>query len=155
MRNLILLLLSIGVILTTACAPEPGPTSPIITTPEPTPKYETVSFVLKGNGEYMFAIHLKKDQILHLTWFVKEGDRVWFHILTPSGNNLGFHENGQYANGTLSEDSCQGFKEGITIFSPSEYGWGEGYYQIFVTSYSPSPSEVEVQYWIEGNMSPT
>jgi hypothetical protein len=118
------------------------------------PGYETVTFTLEPDSDHMFPIYVKSDQTLHLTWFVKEGEKVWFHILTPSNINLGFYENGQYANGTLTPDTCQGFPEGRTVFSPSEYAWGEGYYEMFVTSYSTIPLEVEVNYWIEDTSSP-
>lgn len=118
------------------------------------PGYETVTFTLEPDGDHMFPVYVKSDQTLHLTWFVKEGEKVWFHILTPSNINLGFYEDGQYANGTLTRDTCQGFPEGRTVFSPSEYGWGEGYYEMFVTSYNTIPLEVEVNYWIEDTSSP-
>jgi len=122
---------------------------PAASTLEPSMQYKIVSSTLEGNGEYMFPIYLRNDQTLNISWFVKEGEKVWFHIFTPSDKNLGFYENGQYANGTLSEGFCQGFTEGRTKFSPSEYGWGEGYYQMFVTSNYTSYSRVEVQYWID------
>lgn len=112
-------------------------------------QYETVTFTVEADGDYMFPIYLNNKQTLHLTWFVKEGERVWFHILTPSGKSLGFYEDGQFANGTLHEDVCQGFTEGKTIFSPSDYKWGEGYYEMYITADSGFASEVEVNYWIE------
>lgn len=121
--------------------------------PTQKPDYETVTFTLEPDGDHMFPVYLKSDQTLYLTWFVKEGERVWFYILTPSNINLGFYENGQYANGTLTKDACQGFTEGRTVFSPSEYGWGEGYYEMFVTSYGTIPTEVVVNYWIEDTSS--
>ena len=84
-----------------------------------------------------------------LIYTVKDGGKVWFHIITPSGIDLGFYEDGHYANGTLEEGYCQAFEEGKTIFNSSEYGWGEGYYQMFVSSLNTPHSEIEVQYWIE------
>jgi hypothetical protein len=118
------------------------------------PDYETITFTLEPDSDYMFSIYVKSGQTLYLTWFVKEGDNVWFNILTPSKISLGFYENGQYADGTLSKDSCQGFTEGRTVFSPSEYGWGEGYYEMLVTSYGTILSEVVVNYWLEDTPSP-
>ena len=119
-------------------------------------QYETVTFSIEADGEYMFTIYLNNEQTLHLNWFVTEGERVWFHILTPSGTNLGFYEDGQFAGRTLQEDVCQGFTEGRTIFSPSEYGWGEGYYEMYITADTGFASEVQVNYWVEeGSPSPT
>jgi hypothetical protein len=89
------------------------------------PDYETVIFTIEPDSDHMSSIYVKSDQTLYLTSFVKKGESVWFHILTPSNINLGFYENGQYTNGTPTKDACQGFTEGRTVFSPSAYGWGE------------------------------
>ncbi len=112
------------------------------------PQYRTLAFNLGADGKYMFPIYLADKQTLHLFWWVRGGDKVWFHILTPTNKALGFYEDGTFADGTLQEGFTQGFTEGMTTFSPSQYGWGEGYYQMFITDGAPS-GEMEVQYWIE------
>ena len=86
-----------------------------------------------------------------LIWRVEDSEsRVWFHIITPSGKNLGFYENeGQFANRTLAEGYTRGMEGGLTQFSPWEYNWGEGYYSMLLTHYSPQAITVKVDYWIE------
>jgi len=129
----------------------PTPIPPTPPTPEPTPPSTPptiVSFAIEPKGEYVFSIYLKNNQTLHLKWWVKQGDPVWFHIITPGGKSFGFYEGGRFANGTLEEDYCQGFLEGETIFSPSQYGWGGGHYQMSVVSQTTGESFVEVYYWI-------
>lgn len=133
----------------TAPAPRPVPATAPTFPPTQPPEYRTLSFMLEANGEYMFPIYLRNHQTLHLVWWVKDREKVWFHIITPRGKILGFYQNGEFANGTLEEGHCQGFESSMTIFSPSQYGWDEGYYQMFITSDHPSKLEVEVHYWVE------
>ncbi len=124
------------------------PISPAAIPPTASQGQETaVSFTVEPKEDQVFSINISNSQTLHLAWRVTEGDRVWFHITTPSGKSFGFYENGEFAGGTLEEGFCQGLTEGRTTFSPSQYGWGEGDYQVNVTS--GSRSYVEVRYWIE------
>ena len=118
------------------------------------PEYKTEKISIEPNKQHVFPIYLKNDQTLHLLWFVDNvynGPKVWFHIITPSGISLGFYKDGKYANNTLEPGFCQGFTGGRTIFSPSEYGWGEGYYQLSLNTASQTDEvvDVEVQYWVE------
>ena len=74
--------------------------------------------------------------------------------LTPSGITLGSYGRqvnnpGEYADGTLSEFACQGFSQFTTIFSPGEYGWGEGYYRMELENEFDEVVEVTVDYWVE------
>lgn len=135
-------------------SPTPTPVTPSAPTPPQTPseapKYVTLPFTVEAYSDYVFPIYLGNDQTLHLSWRVTEGSKVWFHIVTPSGALLGFCNNGQFANDTLTEDRCEGFMEGRTTLSPSQYSWGEGHYEMIVSSHYSDPSELEMRYWIEG-----
>ena len=134
------------------------PTTVPTTTPAPgQPEYKIVTFTLEpvepgdigsSNPTFLSSIYLQDDQSLHLTWMVKESEDVWFHILTPSKKSLGFYENGQFANGTLEEGFCQGFPWGSTTFSPSDYDWGEGYYELLASPVSARLT-IELRYWLE------
>jgi len=117
----------------------------------PTPAYQSLSFTIPAKGNYSFPIYLRNNETLHLMWRVEGSeDKVWFHIITPSGKSLGFYEDdGHYANGTLEEGFCRGMKEGITQFKPSDYKWGEGYYTMYPTNGAAQAVTLRVEYWIE------
>jgi hypothetical protein len=134
---------------TTTNYPQEGATEPPVTVPpiDYQDQEKVVSFTVVPKEAYVFSINIKSSQTLHIAWQVTEGGKVWFHIITPSGKSLGFYENGEFADGTLQEGFCQGFTDGRTSFSPSQYNWGEGDYQIYVTSVSGS--QIEVRYWTE------
>ncbi len=114
-------------------------------------EYHVASFAIEPDGHYEFSIYVREEETLFLSWQVKEGEAVWFHIITPLGKSLGFYEYqpGNLAHGTLSDGLCQAFKGGMTVFSPSESDWGEGYYKVDVNSRPSSPAKVEVWYRIE------
>ena len=129
----------------------PPPVTPTTQVPGQ-PEYIILTYTVEpGVQDYVFLspIYLRNDQTLHLFWIVKEDKDVWFHIHTPSNIFLGFYTDGEFANGTLSEGFCQGFPAGATTFSPSDYDWGEGYYDLLVSEVS-NPLTIEVRYWIEG-----
>jgi hypothetical protein len=113
---------------------------------------QTKSFTIPAGGDYSFPIYLLNNQILHLKWYVKNGqDKVWFHIVTPSGKSYGFYEKEwcQYAGGTLCEGSCQGFTSGTTQFSPTDHDWGEGNYIMFPSAdLAKNPVDVAVEYQV-------
>jgi len=120
-------------------------------TPAQTPEYHNALFVV-GKDDWSPPIYLRNNEILHLMWRVEGSqDEVWFDIITPSGKTLGFYEaDGQYADGTLEDGFCRGMTSGMTQFSPSDYGWGEGYYIPDITAYgSEEPITVRIEYWIE------
>jgi len=123
-----------------------------IPSPEPEQEYLTLTFDLdEDNPEYTFPIYLRNDETLHLYWWVegREGG-VWFHILTPSGQSLGFYDNeGNFANNTLAEGFTREMTEGATQFSPSDYDWGEGYYTMQVNDGVQGLITVRVEWWIE------
>ncbi|MBN2463743.1 MAG: zinc ribbon domain-containing protein [Dehalococcoidia bacterium] len=134
---------------TTSSLPPEEATKPPATIP-PTVSHgheKVVSFIVVPKEDYVFSINIKNSQTLHLAWQVTEGSKVWFHIITPSGRSLGFYENGEFADGTLEDGFCQGFTRGNTAFSPSQYGWGEGDYQMYINS--DFGAQVEVHYRIE------
>ncbi|HEY55093.1 MAG TPA: hypothetical protein G4N91_02280 [Dehalococcoidia bacterium] len=112
------------------------------------PQYYTLSFTLEADSDYSFPIYLQNEQTLHFTWWTEQGIEIWFGFTTPSGKFIGFYEIGSFANGSLEEDFRSLLEGGITVFSPSQYGWGEGYYEMLASSFSQQ-AEVQVQYWIE------
>lgn len=140
-----------------AACTTPQVSAPASTTaPSTPPVYYTHTFIIPANSSYSFPIYLRNNVILHLMWWVEplrvEGgeNKVWFHIITPSGKSLGFYEkDGHYANGTLEEGFCRGMVTGITQFNPSDYDWGEGYYTMYPTNDLAGPVTVRVEYWIE------
>jgi hypothetical protein len=133
--------------------PEPTP----FPTPKPTTslstKYKEVSFTLsvpKGEeyDEYSFPIYLKNNQTLHLSWTVEQGDEIWFGFLTPSGKYIGLKDKG-----ILEEGSCSQLGAATIIFKPSEYDWGEGYYEmkphISTGGGHLTQAQVAINYWID------
>lgn len=130
------------------------PTVSTTTSPSPGsgPQYNTITFELdEDNEDFTFPVYVGNDETLHLLWRVKdEQNRVWFHILTPTGRSFGFYEDSINHTITLKEDFCQGFTGGITQFCPSERGWGEGYYTMHVTSYWQEPLTVTAEWWVGG-----
>jgi hypothetical protein len=127
--------------------PAPTPTP----TPAPTlPQYHSFTFTVKYGELYTFNVYLQNNQTLHLLWKVETSERdALVHILTPSGKVLGFYRNGQFANDTLEEMSCQALEGGVTQFSPSDYAWGEGYYVITAEHIYIGLVTISVEYWIE------
>jgi hypothetical protein len=111
------------------------------------PQYYTLSFTLEADSNYSFPIYLQNEQTLHFTWWTEQGIEIWFGFTTPSGKFIGFYENGSFANSSLEEDFRSLLEGGVTVFSPSQYGWGEGYYEMVASAFSQQ-AEVQVQYWI-------
>ena len=149
-RNLVVML-SLGLtsmlVLSSCVTINEPPASPVA----PTSDYHAVSLVLEAQESHSFPIYLQNTEILHLLWRVENRQTsVWFHIITPSGQTLGFYEDeGNYAGGTLCDHATTGMTGGITQFSPRQYDWGEGYYTMMLNKDSESPVEVKVEYWIE------
>lgn len=133
--------------------PPPAQSTPSSIAPsKPEPQYHTVTFDLdEDNSEYTFPIYLHNNETLHMYWWVEGSESdVWFHIFTPSGQVFGFYDNeGNFANSTLAEGFTRGMTEGITQFSPSDYGWGEGYYTMSVNDGRSGLITVRVEWWIE------
>jgi hypothetical protein len=140
-----ILALLLGLSSCTTISPTPT------TQPTTTPQYHTVLHTIEPSQDYSFPVYLHNDETLHLIWIVEGSEgKIWFHIITPSGKNIGFYENeGQFANHTLAEGFCRGMEGGVTQFKPSEYNWGEGYYTILLTHYFTQAVTVKVEYWIE------
>ncbi len=118
--------------------------------PTPTPTIlPDIIITANYDGKESSPIFLRNNQVIYLKWHTENGEKVWFHILTPSGKIYGFYQPAYYAGGTLSEGTCQGFNSGTTQFSPSDHNWGEGYY-IFNVNTGPEDIKVDVivEYWI-------
>jgi hypothetical protein len=134
---------------TPAPAPLPAPV-PEPATVEQTPEYHELSFELyvpegEEYDEYSFPIYLKNDQTLHFSWTVEQGDKIYFMFLTPDGKAFGVSSDGKFIEGSGMYSEM-----GIAIFSPSEHGSGEGYYEMKPHLWSEGRrAEVTVRYWIE------
>lgn len=121
--------------------------------PPATPEYHTLSFALEGEGTHSFPIYLHNNETLHFMMTTEGGRcRAYVSILTPSGESICSYgavpdNPGEYAGGTLSSYACQSFIYFITQFSPSDYGWGEGYYRIEFRNESRDPGIAKVEYW--------
>jgi hypothetical protein len=109
-----------------------------------------MSFSLDSKSSHGFGIYLRNKDNLHMTWWVKDGSKISYQLITPAGKHYGFCEKGKYAGGTLQDGPSAGLSTGQTIFSPSQYEWGEGYFEFFATSLATTgKTQVEVHYWIE------
>ena len=117
------------------------------------PEYSITTFVI-GNSEQepletlLTRIYLRNNQTLHLTWTVIEKTSILLWITTPLGMELGYHYNGDFANGSLKENFANEASSGVIIFSPSDYNWGEGYYELLAST-PPTIKTIELRYWIE------
>ena len=149
--------LIIGVLLLAGCTTA----SPAAASPG-APKYHEFSFTLRipqdpriysiGQVVSDFPIYLTEDQTLHLHfWQEEEGNGIWFSFVTPGGEHVGLT-----ASGHLSECSCCQLVRGSIVFSPSQYGWGEGYYlmephiNVCDREYAKgAEAHIELRYWIE------
>ena len=123
------------------------------TQPPSPPEYRELSFDLAlSEGQeydmYTFPIYIRSNQTLHLSFFVEQGDPIWFGFATPSGKPMGIVTSGDGFG--LQEACCSQLLGGTMVFKPAEYGCGKGYYQMRPHMIAPSSkARVKVEYWIE------
>lgn len=150
MRNKVLVILTTIVAISLCSCINMSPTQP----PAPPPEYHELSFDLTlSEGQeydvYSFPVYLRNNQTLHLSFFVEEGDHIWFGFTCPSGKSLGI-VHGSDSDFALQEACCSRLLGGTMVFKPSEYGCGGGYYQMRPHLGPPSSkARVKVEYWIE------
>lgn len=133
----------------------PPPTLPVTTTAVPnSPEYFELTPTLEvppgeDYDEASFSVYLENEQTLHLTWTVEQGDEIYFAFLTPSNKYIGVRNGGE----SFVEGYAFASDEGNIAFSPLDYGWGAGYYEmkphLSTDGTSASQSRVNIRYWIE------
>jgi hypothetical protein len=101
----------------------------------------------------VFPIYIKSNQRLHFTFSVTQGQAAfWFK--TPTGKNIRLNTAGNLVETNLHDGEF--IQLGNVIFKPSDYGWGEGDYEmtfgisdIGENLNGENKAQVQVEYWIE------
>jgi hypothetical protein len=122
------------------------------------PQYQALTIDMLANFQhpndfYSFPIYLKDNQRLHLTFSVTQGEPAFFFVI-PSGKNIRLNTSGKLVETNLHDGEF--IQLGNVIFKPSDYGWGQGYYEMtFAISdigqnkNGENKAQVKVEYWIE------
>ncbi len=150
MRNKVLVILTTIAVISLCSCISMSPTQP----PAPPPEYHELSFDLTvSEGQkydmYSFPVYLRNNQTLHLSFFVEEGDHIWFAFYSPSGKAFGITEGGPGNLYISDSGSCAALFGASVVFQPSRYGTGEGYYRMVPNISGPGQAKVKVEYWIE------
>jgi hypothetical protein len=139
-----------------------------ITPPPPTPAPQPVSHSIAQHQPYtiemlanidrptdihIFPIYLNNDQQLHFTFNVTLGQPA-FWFATPTAKNNRLNTAGNLVETNLHDGEF--IQLGNVVFKPSDYGWGEGYYEmkfgisdIGQNLNGENKAQVQVEYWIE------
>jgi hypothetical protein len=102
---------------------------------------------------HLFTIYLKANQRLHFTFSITQGQSA-FWFATPYGKNIRLNTSGNLVETNLHDGEF--IQLGNIVFKPSDYGWGEGNYEMtFGISdlgqnlNGENKAQVQVEYWIE------
>jgi hypothetical protein len=132
--------------------PPPQPISQSI------PQHQLVTIDMLTNFQLpddirVFPIYIKSNQRLHFTFSVTQGQAAfWFK--TPTGKNIRLNTAGNLVETNLHDGEF--IQLGNVIFKPSDYGWGEGDYEmtfgisdIGENLNGENKAQVQVEYRIE------
>lgn len=142
----------------------PPPPTPPAPPPQPVshsiPQHQPLTIEMLANFQrpediHLFPIYLKNSQRLHFTFSVIQGQPGFFFAI-PGGKNIRLNASGKLVETNLHDGEF--IQLGNVIFKPSDYGWGEGYYEMtfgisdigqnYIEN-GENKAQVEVEYWIE------
>ncbi len=140
----------------------PPPPTPPTPPPQPVshsiPQHQPFTIDMLANFQrpediHLFPIYLTNNQRLHFTFSVTRGQPAFF-FATPTGKNIRLNTSGELVETNLHDGEF--IQLGNVIFKPSDYGWGEGYYEMTfgISDIGQYPNgenkaQVEVEYWTE------
>jgi hypothetical protein len=97
-------------------------------------------------------LYLKATDRIHLNWVITNGgDYLSFAIMNPDGETVIIKRDGTIVrNWPATYPDEKLFTTGNIIFSPSDYGWREGYYFFRPHLRRGDPAVgAKMMYWIE------